>query len=65
MELLNVKFVVLNTFVLASLAIVVVVVVVVVVVAVVVLVLVVSSLTLMVRLFLALLKVPPNEFLNL
>ena len=63
MELLNVKFVVLNTFVLASLAIVVVVVVVVV--AVVVLVVVVSSLTLMVRLFLALLKVPPNEFLNL
>ena len=64
MELLNVKFVVLNTFVLPSLAIVVVIVVVVVV-AVVVLVVVVSSLTLMVRLFLALLKVPPNEFLNL
>ena len=62
--MLNVKFVVLNTFVLASLAIVVVVVVVVVV-AVVVLVVVVSSLTLMVRLFLALLKVPPNEFLDL
>ena len=63
MELLNVKFVVLNTFVLASLAIVVVVVGLIV--AVVVLVVVVSSLTLMVRLFLALLKVPPNEFLNL
>ena len=64
MTLLNVKFVVLNTFVLASLAIVVVVVVGLMV-AVVVLVVVVSSLTLMVRLFLALLKVPPNEFLNL
>ena len=63
MTLLNVKFVVLNTFVLASLAIVVVVVGLIV--AVVVLVVVVSSLTLMVRLFLALLKVPPNEFLNL
>ena len=61
MELLNVKLVVLNSFVLASLAIVVVVVVV----AVVVLVLVVSSLTLMVRLFLALPKVPPNEFLDI
>ena len=63
MTLLNVKFVVLNTFVLASLAIVVVVVGLII--AVVVLVVVVSSLTLMVRLFLALLKVPPNEFLNL
>ena len=63
MELLNVKFVVLNTFVLASLAIVVGIVVVVV--AVVVLVVVVSSLTLTVRLFLAHLKVPRNEFLNL